>query len=370
MSVRPADTPCFIDTQVFVSASFDPNSKPLGILKHLTAHRHIHILLPSVTERELQKHLAIEVCNECDKLLAADSSAKALRLIRPASSRDIYFKINIKDHVENLERRVLSAFHTLLNEFRVVRLDCNSVSLSDILDDHFELRPPFSVKKPYEFKDAIVVRSLRSYVEEHGVDNIIVVSADKDLHNAFRGDERFDVYKNLTELATKYPSESLDSIVDVLLEGDLVEDLGIELESYVLGMGLYLENVDGEIDLLEDRFDIPKPLVLSASEDKILYEDGRESKLLSLDLWWDISVTVFVRMSYEVPGTGTYDKESGKVYFPETDSEDSARTINLPVHAEIEVEISDDDIKLTQAFFSDLGRPPDLYFEPRNIDYL
>lgn len=362
---NPSDVPCFIDTQVFVSANFNPSSKPIGIMRYLAAHRHIHLLLPSVTKSELFKHLKAKTINECIALEKADRAATALKFVGSQQAREVYFKINTSGHQDSIARSVARSFNTFLNELHVKHLSCESVLLKDVMEDHFENRPPFSKTKPNEFKDAAVVHAIRDYVNDNDIEKLIVVSNDMDFHRAFEHDCHYELFKNLNDLASKYPDQQFVGLVAEVAEEGLNADLKSELDSYVSNIGMFTVQVEGNIDLIETKYDIPDPLVLSAQVDNNLLEDGSGSKLVLLDLWWDISVTMFMCLEYEVPGTGIYDKEDGVLYFPETDTEKTHRTLQVPLHAQVEIEISDECKEVTQIIFDDLGPSPDLYIEPR-----
>jgi hypothetical protein len=98
----------------------------------------------------------------------------------------------------------LRASEISLNDFleatRSIVVPLN-VDIQLLLDDYFNLRPPFSEKKRREFPDAIVVSSLQRWCRESG-HSVYIVSGDRDFDEVCKRFEKFHKVGAIAEILT------------------------------------------------------------------------------------------------------------------------------------------------------------------------
>jgi hypothetical protein len=160
----------FIDTQAFRKARFDWSGRWLSRLVELARKGQLRLLVTDVTVREVKSQLR-EVLTEANASLT--KHAGLLQQLGASLAVD-----RVRDEstaIGTLE----AAFDQFLQDSKAINIPSIS-DVTDVLDDYFAQRPPFSTKKKSEFPDAISIASVRLWCKQNSA-TAYIVSEDGDL---------------------------------------------------------------------------------------------------------------------------------------------------------------------------------------------
>lgn len=166
----------FIDTCIYQEGQFIASGK-LKTLFDAAKEGRICILLPEITEREVQAHIEEQMNAEHEKLKRqAASMLKHLEPLRKMLEEVVKLSATAATDMKEL-------FLTQLKAAKVHRIPLQeNIDLKAIVDAYFLKKPPFSQKKKSEFPDAIVLKSLETWCKENN-EKCIVLSNDNDMQS-------------------------------------------------------------------------------------------------------------------------------------------------------------------------------------------
>jgi len=160
----------FIDTQAFRKARFDWSGRLLSRLVELAREGQLRLLVTDVTVREVKSQLR-EVLAEANASLT--KHAGLLQQLGASLAVD-----RVRDESTALGT-LEAAFDQFLQDSKAINIPSIS-DVTDVLDDYFAQRPPFSTKKKSEFPDAISIASVRLWCKQKSA-TAYIVSEDGDL---------------------------------------------------------------------------------------------------------------------------------------------------------------------------------------------
>jgi hypothetical protein len=173
--MRHVPTSVYIDTEFFKRNGLRFDTQAFTVFKDTFAKGGLRLLVPAIMERELFRHFE----REGEK--AAESVVKAHKTypIYNLSLAGIPSKDDLKSQCIAEMNRQWSSFkeHFVVETLPIVG------SLDDVVDWYFEIKPPFSEKKPKEFPDAFIFSVLDQHYEQHHA-NIAVIGLDDDFIQA------------------------------------------------------------------------------------------------------------------------------------------------------------------------------------------
>lgn len=270
-----------IDTNIFEANKFDfGTDSTMSLLVKNVQNGKIKLILSNIVIREVEKHICGCVDNICGK--ARNLRKEYLDILPEQYLVDIgmglYIQIPDKKTIHQSAKDVFAKF---LEDCKVERLDAGNIDLEKILEDYFEVHPPFenSEKKRKEFPDAFIAAEIK---KRFGSDEIVaIVSQDNGFIKACTSSENhlffsslgelFDmINKNEEEYATaveiiKKNNDSIIHAIKRMIDDSCVEVYGLShdkdgiidgydyddtyLESCNLsGMGLHtIDDIDGDI---------------------------------------------------------------------------------------------------------------------------
>ena len=147
--MRYVPTSLYIDTEFFKRQGLRFDRKVFTDLKTTFTEGGLRLLVPKIMERELLRHFS----REAEKAAKAVTSAhKAypvnnLALVELPSQEELKTKC-----IEKMNRK----WSSFKEHFVVENLPIAG-NLEDVIDWYFDIRPPFSEKKPKEFLDAFIL---------------------------------------------------------------------------------------------------------------------------------------------------------------------------------------------------------------------
>ena len=189
----------FLDTNVFIAAKYRFASKYFGSLRSLISNGDIQVIYTSATRGEVEHHIREDIKAEVEqynRMLRKD-----LPLLT-SFSKDTLSEVSVED----LSQAIIAGLNDFLSLAGVNQIPLNPLDAEQLMADYFQGKPPFESKKPYEFKDAIMINAVKSYqksINEH----IVIVSNDDGFRKAFDGDANFTTVQYLSNALKIYSEQ-------------------------------------------------------------------------------------------------------------------------------------------------------------------
>lgn len=173
--MRHVPTSLYIDTEFFKRQGLRFDTKVFTALVSTFAKGGLRLLVPKVMERELLRHFTREAEKAAKAVTAAHRTypVNKLALVKLPSQEELKTKC-----IEEMNQQ----WSSFKEHFVVENLPIAG-NLEDVIDWYFDIRPPFSEKKPKEFPDAFILSALDQYRKQHHA-NIAVVGNDGDFRQA------------------------------------------------------------------------------------------------------------------------------------------------------------------------------------------
>jgi len=261
--MRHVPTSLYIDTEFFKRQGLRFDTKAFTALTRTFAKGGLRLLIPVIMERELFRHFERE----------AEKAANAVTNAHKAYPVNNLVLVDLPSQKE-LEKKCFEEMTRQWSSFKehfVVENLPIAGNLEDVVDWYFEIRPPFSEKKPKEFPDAFIISVLDQYHKQHHA-NITVISFDGDFSQAcasrryilyfpdlekyieafqpeLSGKERLPGDVDLTKPIT---TEDLTELKAILARGSQVTPIEIErvmqlLESRGSNYDYFFQNADDAV---------------------------------------------------------------------------------------------------------------------------
>jgi len=233
----------FIDTCIIREHNCAFSSGQLAAFAKTISGTETILILPEVTEREIERQL-----NE----VADIENNKWTKLARSPHLRELGFG-PFTDIRANLQERMQCNWQAFLSSFdQVQRLDYSGVDLGEVMQWYNEGLAPFGTgKKKHEFPDAFAIASLLGVADAQGP--IEIVSKDGDMESACERWSSQLIHRpslaEVAEILTREKSEALVEQVHGLLgsgESGLFYDT---LSAYFPDLWFFIpDEVDGEVE--------------------------------------------------------------------------------------------------------------------------
>ncbi|HWW37907.1 PIN domain-containing protein [Pedobacter sp.] len=164
-----------IDTQYFVSRSFDFSSKEINALKELVKKSLVHVYLTDINDREIKKKIVDVTTTAFAKIHTSD-----VRILKHIPLYGQFLK------TYNLEKSIqyfYSAFEKFKVECEVNIISSDKIKAIRIFEDYCNQRPPFNTNQQKnrkgEFPDAFALAAIEQYFENQDA-KAYLLSGDSD----------------------------------------------------------------------------------------------------------------------------------------------------------------------------------------------
>lgn len=190
----------FLDTNIYENASFSFSNGVFTRLRELGKAGTVRLQTNSMVESEVLLHIEAQVRDAVTNLkgAAAQRSLAAFRKLTP------YEALLSIPEAECWIEALKNEYRALLAECSCEMIPLNGIDVVGIVEDYRSKRYPFQSRKPNEFKDAMIIRSILKAVEEVKADEYyLVASEDKGFRKAIKAKCRADyiqVFPNLPAL--------------------------------------------------------------------------------------------------------------------------------------------------------------------------
>lgn len=287
----------YLDTNVYIAAEYKFDSGKMAILRDLVNSDKVTVLYTNATEGEVIKHIEKDVKENVTQY------NHAVRKNLSALNEDKICEIQeLKS--ETIVIDVIDKFNKFLKLKNVKEISLNPLDAEKLFEDYFAVNPPFEIKKPYEFKDAIMINAVKNYKKK--IDEpICIVSSDKGFRSAFSKDNNYVVFEFLGEFL-KYYSEKFEeekirrSIENAIKYGNFEE----EFKKYFYACDIWID--------CYEQWDIEDVEILDIVSE-LLYVERKEEKIYAII---SNEVEILIDIEYRDEENSYYDREE-KIYLIE-----------------------------------------------------
>lgn len=313
----------FIDTEFFVKANLDFNSRTVKSFEDLCGDNELNHITSTIVVSEVRRKIIDHIKEALKGIKNFRRKAAVLKEYDDKNIKNLFTEINEDD----LEAKALKAFEDFIEASSATIVDMSGVEGNEIIDMFFNQVSPFSAQKPNEFRDAFSLLAIRSALK--GQEKVYVVSADPD-HKAFcEANERFVSVETLSGLLDIYNkhNDERTKFIEQFLER--------KKEEIIQQIKYQLENAEGYNsstweDAELDSFEVAE---IEEFEPQIIHLDDE-----SCQITFDLTVKFIVHVSGPDTTTGHYDKEDGVLYTFESADRQDEEEKNFSVELDLSFE--------------------------------
>lgn len=261
----------FIDTSIYHASNYQFLKSDLESIARLLESGKLTLLITTITISEIKRHIKIKANEAANAVQSLRDKGKILRNLPEFSSTFVFQKVDRKA----VEDDLVAMFDTFMSAKNVEVVSLDLASVEEVFEKYFSVLPPFSEKKPEEFRDAFVLEALKAYAVDNGV-RIHILSADEDMRTYCDSDPNF------------YFSDRLGAFVNAAVHLEHVDPAAFADKAFVVVeediLSLVVEYLnDQDFGILEDgesnyRYNPSEVLEVTPANRRVLYADRTSAK--------------------------------------------------------------------------------------------
>lgn len=277
----------FLDTNIFEQYQFDTENERLKCLRKLADDGRVAIFIHKLIVVECHKHIQKFVRQYIKELKNIDfTKIRVSKKLIKGAGFDV--TIHPSDYENKLNEYIVSRFDRYLESVNYIQSD--NVDIDKIISLYANNSYPFEVEKQDEFKDAIVIESIKSrFLRE----NAIIVSMDNGFRKSFEGNRMINTYPSLDKILEIIASEEAD--YNLFKQNIILDELKRVIEGKICD-SIYREDIivradynDGYGTEFED-YEIVEIIPIGNVNTKIYDIAGTKAKIsYSLDVGIDLT---------------------------------------------------------------------------------
>lgn len=287
----------FLDTNVFESAKFSYSSKTfVNFLKHCKKNE-IKLKITDVVKHEVIKRIKSNITESFEKIDKQNFGFVA-------SSFDIDTNISKLNFIEKLINKLNEKFDNFLDDNEIEILNSN-YDIHELTYQYFNQLSPFTEQKKHEFPDAIILLTIKKYIQDNTYKTIITISNDKSFMDFSKENNihNFSFISNALDYLNKNPDVALvNAYIRQIsaIKDEICDSIENIKDDFILYSYDSIDFVDVEdIDILEILIN-----------DLNITNYNQEDKSILLEA--NISIQFSCKAFYPDPDAIIYDKEDGK----------------------------------------------------------
>lgn len=293
----------FLDTNVYETANFSFGNRHFRKMLELIDNEEVILLYNRIVYKEVSQHIEDNLLPAVNQFNQVVNENRAFAPFRENSEwSDNIHPLEAGEMIQALRNQ----WDTFLEDSCAEAIDINCVDVDDIVDKYFKKILPFEGKKPYEFKDAIIIDSIRQYALQNPDDKIFVVSHDKGFRKSFRNDKEISVFSDLYKALNKaiQEDENIAIEIEALFNDEaFVSDVIIDVSDCVSGGGVSVEDIYDEVDVISSE----------CTEIQFEYVDSVDSGTVTVVA--TAFLTFIVEYTERDEDRSYYDREDSKYYW-------------------------------------------------------
>lgn len=307
-----------IDTNILYATKYDlSEGSTFQTLKNYVDEGTIKVVLSNIVVRESKKHLAKQVnkvCGIARKLRAEVLQESTEHLINYIGLNRL---LDISKDKNTLIKKSEKLFDNFIQEINAEILGTDLINLDGIIDDYFEINPPFEEgeKKRKEFPDAFIADQIKKRFGE--TEDVAIISNDKGFKAACLQTPNHFFFSSLGELFNTINKEKEEAYAETI---NIIEALQFRISSDVLKYIRSNENIDVrslsyDKDGIASGFDYDETYLYNVSDIKFkvhsVDEISDKTSKVTLLCKADISVDCY----YEDYDNASWDSETKEYVF-------------------------------------------------------
>lgn len=231
-----------IDTNILDAAKYDlGDGSTLQLLKNYVDDGIIKVVLSNIVVRESKKHLAKQVNKACGiarKLRAEVLQESTEYLINYVGLSRL---LEISKDKDALIQKSEELFDNFLTDINVEILGIDLINLESIIDDYFEINPPFEdgEKKRKEFPDAFIANQIRKRFGE--AEDVAIVSNDNGFKKACKEAPNHFFFGSLGALFDTINKEKEEAYAETI---NVIKELQFRIASTLIEYIKSNENIE------------------------------------------------------------------------------------------------------------------------------
>jgi len=288
----------FLDTNIFESAKFSYESDNFLRFLEICEEKGIQLCITDIVQKEVYKRIYFNIKEELERV-----NKNFIKLILSNIGVSAESKAKL---TEQLVDKLTNDFDDFLSDYdvEVIKSDFDQVLL---IDSYFDIKSPFSEQKKEEFPDAIILLTIKKYIEDNDIEAYII-SNDSGFKK-FCDQNDICLYSKLSDVTHKLnmedPNQELKELYEIHLD-DIKYSIGENIKSQD---DFILYSYDSIDEVYVD--DIAVRDVVVDKLDIIQFDTDENS----LQLEVDITIEFSANASYPDEDTMMHDKEDGVYYY-------------------------------------------------------
>lgn len=295
----------FLDTEIFSHEKNDVSSRKLTSFRKYCQMGLVRLYLCDVVVREVKSHLASELTEQYESLHRTCES-KPISLLKKNEAPVIELP-----ELEQLKERLFRQFDDYMEETDCEVIESKQVQLMELLDDYFNVVPPFEEKKAkkHEFPDAIIIKAIKAFFQ-HVTERLYIVSNDGGWKSAFAGQQKYVVIDSLDDMLKTVSQFCKEPFADKYIGflSDHSEEIVVRIK----------DRLENDIDWIEKvGTDVIEPdEVFEFEVERIRLRDNDFEYVSKNGATINLSAEVYIKLQYTYNDyTGSFqDDETGDLY--------------------------------------------------------
>ncbi|MPM29655.1 hypothetical protein SDC9_76195 [bioreactor metagenome] len=253
-----------IDTNIFDAAKYDfSENSTLKLLVKYVIKGKVKVVLSNIVIKEAEKHIAeqgMKLCGIARKLRTEALNVSTEQLINYVGLDRLLVLAGDKNLVKE---KSIELFEKYIKDIDAEILDTSQININTIIDDYFEIRPPFQCgeKKRKEFPDAFIANQIR---ERFGSEEIVaIVCNDNGFKEACGRTPNHLFFESLGQLYNEISkeehayNETMDIIKELqyLISSEVTEYITQNENINVIGMSYDKDGISEGFDYSEVHLD-------------------------------------------------------------------------------------------------------------------
>jgi len=228
----------FLDTNIYIATKYVYDKQKFESFVNLMKSGKVNLLYTSATRGEVLQHLEEDI-------------GDAVRAYNRALKKDAVYLLDHDLGISKLDstkviEQVRKEFEDFINLDEAHCISLNPIDAEVLMDDYFKRKPPFEDKKPYEFKDALIINAIKQYAKSANY-FICIVSNDSGFRKAFEGEDLFLTFERIGDFLNYQQKQEekcaviQDLISDATADGMFNDEILAYLDELDINRGYYGE---------------------------------------------------------------------------------------------------------------------------------
>ncbi len=324
-----------IDSSIFIGMRYNVFSGPLMNLRKYCDKGIVKLYTHEIINHEVIKHIKKD-SNEA--IAQLNNKVEKIALLQVAMRHE---KSTIKEQISSIPKNLEMAYIEYMADAVVLSKD--GITLDEIMQDYFEIVPPFenNEKKKAEFPDAVIIKSIKRNFSKDDR-SLYVVTNDTGWSAAFENDNTNQV------IVIKSIQDMLNIISKQLVREDNIRAFADKQKESLLKWTVdWLEDYDcfSLVNSINDCVETDEVESLTVQKMNLIF-DGIEyidEDECYAELSFSAEAIIKVKYSYIDHSEETYDREDHVYYNTKYGEATSILRINAGIEVQISIPSKEDD---------------------------